>query len=467
MIPVIISGGSGTRLWPLSRAQFPKQFCEIFGESLQETTLRRLGRFGTPAVVTSKDLRTLTETQLKKLGLSDVVALFEPAARNTAPAIAFFCRWAELHGKKDEIVGFFPSDHLIGKEDVFEKTVKSAEEWARRGHVVTLGVKPSRPETGFGYIQTADQTLGAGDFAPRAVRKFHEKPDLETAKKFLADGHFSWNAGIFVFKVSTMIALLKEHQPELWKGLEPLKTDLSNVGDLYPRLPSISIDYAVMEKIGGRGDVLLCIPADFGWNDVGSWDAVADEFLARHVNAGGEARVQQVECGGNFAFTLADKNVSFVGISDLRVVDTGDALLISKAGESQKVRDVVAALTKENSPLVKAHSFEQRPWGQFEVLRDTDHFKSKVIRVEAGQQISYQSHAKREEHWILTKGAGEMILDDKAFPVKAGQYIHIPLGAKHRIRNTSKEILEFVEVQLGTYFGEDDIVRYQDDYRRV
>lgn len=466
MIPVLISGGSGTRLWPLSRAHFPKQFCEIFGESLQETTLRRLRRFGVPAIVTSKELRILTETQLRKLSLRDVDALYEPAARNTAPAIAYFCRWAEMKGKADQVVGFFPSDHLIGKVDVFEKAVRSAEEAARRGHVVTLGVKPSHPETGFGYIQTVENATGA-EFTPRAVRKFHEKPNLETAKKFLADGHFSWNAGIFVFKVSTMVSLFKEHQPALWKELEKLQPDLSNLEEIYPRLPSISIDYAIMEKIGGQGETLQCIPADFGWNDVGSWDAVAEEFLRRGASASAATRVQQVEGSGNFAFVRGEKNVSFIGVSDLRVVDTGDAILISKGGETQKVRDVVSILSKERSSLVTDHSFERRPWGEFEVLLDTDHFKSKVIRVEPSQQISYQSHTQREEHWILTKGTGEMILDDRTFPVKAGQYVHIPTGSKHRIRNTSKDVLEFVEVQLGTYFGEDDIVRYQDDYRRV
>lgn len=458
MTPVIMSGGSGTRLWPLSRSQFPKQFCELFGQSLQARTLDRVKPLGSPVIVTSAELRTLTEAQLHATGAAEIEVLYEPIARNTAPAIAYFCRWAEMRGRSDEIVGFFPSDHLIRDEETFLSAVREAEKKAGSGHVVTLGVRPDRPETGFGYIQSD---------ASGTVQKFHEKPDLPTAEGFLRDGRFSWNAGIFIFRVRTMIGLFQSHQPQLWQGLAELKTDLSNLAEVYPRLPSISIDYAIMEKIGGGEGLLQCIPVDMGWSDVGSWDAVAEEFLSRGEPANAGVKVREIEGRGNFVFSTRDKSVNFVGVDDLRVVDTGDALLIARAGQSQKVRQVVEQLAKENSPLLKSHAFEQRPWGHFEVLRDTPRFKSKIIQVRPREQLSYQSHSQREEHWIITGGRGEIVLDDRVIAVSAGHYVHIPLGAKHRIRNTGTEPLEFVEVQLGTYFGEDDIVRYQDDYRRV
>jgi mannose-1-phosphate guanylyltransferase/mannose-1-phosphate guanylyltransferase/mannose-6-phosphate isomerase len=457
LIPVILSGGSGTRLWPVSRQQLPKQFCTIFEKPLQTLTLERCQKLGTPWIVTSKSLQTLTEINLKQNHFSNVPVVYEPFGKNTAPAIAALCKILSLQNKNDEVVAIFPADHLISKESVFQDVIRFAETVAQENKVVTIGITPSYPETGYGYIQTKAISLKQhGPFKAYSVVKFHEKPDLEKAKEFLAQGSFSWNAGIFVFKVSHMISLFQKYQPAMWDLISNLKADLSNLEEIYQKVQGISIDYAIMEKLGG--EELACIPSDLGWNDVGSWDAVAA------LQDGHE--VLQIKGEGNFVFGESTKHYSTVGLDDVLVIDTKDALMLVKKDHSQDVRYVVESLNQQKSSLTKDHVYEYRPWGYFEILKDTDNFKSKVIRVNPHSQISYQSHAKREEHWTIVKGSGEVVLNDEVIPVKAGTHIHIPLGAKHRIRNNTDAMLEFVEVQLGTYFGEDDIVRYQDDYKR-
>ncbi|HWU44080.1 MAG TPA: sugar phosphate nucleotidyltransferase, partial [Bdellovibrio sp.] len=290
-----------------------------------------------------------------------------------------------------------------------------------------------------------------------SVVKFHEKPSLEKAREFLSQGSFSWNAGIFVFKVSHMMELFKKHQPEMWKLVSALKSDSSNLEEIYGKVQSISIDYAIMEKL--NDEELTCVPADFGWSDVGSWDAVAS------LQEGHD--ILNVKAQDNFVFGEKSKHYSVIGMDDVIVVDTRDAMMIVKKGYSQDVRHVVETLTQHKSKLVKEHVYEYRPWGYFEILKDTEHFKSKVIRVNSHAQISYQSHAKRAEHWTITQGSGEVVLNDEVIPVQVGSHVFIPTGVKHRIRNTTEQMLEFVEVQIGSYFGEDDIIRYQDDYKRI
>lgn len=458
MIPVILSGGSGTRLWPVSRQQMPKQFCSIFAEPLQTSTLQRSLRLGTPWIVTSQSLRTLTELNLRDNKAEGVQVVYEPFGKNTAPAIAVLCRLLVLQGKQDEVVGIFPSDHLISQEEAFLETVRFAEDVAKNNKIVTLGITPSYPETGYGYIQTkADSLSERGDLKAYSVLKFHEKPSLTKAQEFLQQGSFCWNAGIFVFKTSHMVSLLMKYQPEMWALVSSLRADSSNLEEIYSQVQSISIDYAIMEKL--TGDELACIPADFGWNDVGSWDAVAS------LQNGHE--ILNINSHGNFVFGEKDKHYSIIGLDDVIVVDTRDAIMLVKKGQSQDVRHVVEALTKAKSKLIKEHIYEYRPWGCYEILKDLPHFKSKVIHLNPHAQISYQSHAKREEHWTITKGSGEVTLEGQIIAVSVGNHIHIPLGAKHRIRNITDEVLEFVEVQVGSYFGEDDIVRYQDDYKRI
>jgi mannose-1-phosphate guanylyltransferase/mannose-1-phosphate guanylyltransferase/mannose-6-phosphate isomerase len=457
-----MSGGSGTRLWPVSREKYPKQFCELFEDSLQTATLKRLSRFGDPVILTSISLKDFTEKKAKEAGFHQIRVIYEPVGKNTAPAIALLCKILELEGKTQEIVGVFPSDHLIQKEEVFLAALDLAETSARENRIVTLGLKPTEPATGYGYIQTEKQPYNyKKQVSSYAVLKFHEKPNLTLAKEFLRDGSYYWNAGIFIFPVQVMIEHFEKYQPQIWDALSVLKKDLSNLKEIYANLPSNSIDYAIMEKL--TKDDLLCVPCNPGWSDVGSWDAVAEVY-----EKSGRSRGNPIEVNSknNFVLPNADKRYAFVGVDDVIVVDTDDALLVAKKGETQNVKMVVDRLKNESPKLAKEHTFEERPWGRFEILRDKEHFKSKVIRVDPKQQISYQSHAKREEHWVIVKGKGEVILNEQVIPVQTGSYVKIPMGAKHRIRNTSDQPIEFIEVQLGSYFGEDDIVRYQDDYNR-
>jgi mannose-1-phosphate guanylyltransferase/mannose-6-phosphate isomerase len=462
VIPVILSGGSGTRLWPVSRTKFPKQFCELFEEPLQSSTLKRLSRFGEPWIITSLILRDFTEKKAKEAGFKNVRIVYEPTGKNTAPAMALLCKLLEMDGKTSEVVGVFPADHLILKEDIFNSALELAETSARENRIVTLGLKPTEPATGYGYIQTEKEPYNyKKQVSSYPVLKFHEKPNLELAKEFLRDGSYYWNAGIFIFPVRLMIELFEKYQPQIWDCLSLLKSDLSNMKEIYASMPSISIDYAIIEKL--TKDELLCVPCNPEWSDVGSWDAVAEVYEKSGRSRGNPI---EVDSKNNFVLPKADKRYAFVGIDDLIVVDTDDALLIAKKGETQNVKMVVDRLKAESPKLANEHTFEERPWGRFEILRDKAHFKSKVIQVNPHQQISYQSHSKREEHWVIVKGSGEVILDDQIIPIQAGSYVKIPVGAKHRIRNTGEQVIEFIEVQLGSYFGEDDIVRYQDDYKR-
>jgi len=475
MIPVILSGGSGTRLWPTSRAKLPKQFCDIFNQSLHASTIERLSTLGSPWIITGKDLKDLTYRDAKLYQIPRHQIILEPMARNTAPAIALICAILKEQNQSSQIVGIFPADHLIADEKNFQNILARATELATEDQIVTLGVKPGYAATGYGYIQVNKNTkmtpainsehlndndkFNTSHLDAFHVLKFHEKPNADLANEFVRAGNYFWNAGIFIFKVESMIEAFKKYQPKMWETMSLLKSDLSNLNTIYENIESISIDYAIMEKL--NSEQLSCVPCDFGWNDVGSWDAI-QEILGTNSQ-----QKVEFESKNNFIHSRLDKKYAFIGVDELIVVDTVDATLIVKKGSTQSVKNVVDILKNQAPQFIKDHTFELRPWGQFEVLRDEKHFKSKVIQVLPKEQISYQSHAKREEHWIITKGSGEVILDEEIIFVTVGAYIKIPLGAKHRIRNTQDHVLEFVEVQLGTYFGEDDIVRYQDDYQRV
>lgn len=460
ILPVIMSGGSGTRLWPVSRTKFPKQFCELIDEPLHTKTLKRIQRFDPALIVTSILFRDLTESDLRIHKFKIEKALYEPQPKNTAAAIALVCRYLELKGRAQQVVGVFSSDNLIQNEDAFFKALDAAARTAEKNQVVVLGIKPDKPETGFGYIQVADRAVGT--LKPTSVLKFHEKPSADTAQKFLNEGTYFWNAGIFVFKVSKMIELFKVHEPEMWNLMSTLKSDLSNLDSIYSEIKNISIDYAILEKMGNQD--LSCVTCDIGWSDLGSWDSLID---IRHQSKSMDSnKPVEIKSKGNSIVPFENKNYSFIGVDDLIVVDTQDALLICKKGQSQHLKDLVRTLKIKNEKITNDHVFENRPWGRFEVLKEQPHYKSKIIRVDAGQKISYQSHVNRSEHWILVRGQATVVLNDQEIPLKTGEHIFIPQGAKHRIMNTTNEVVEFIEVQIGSYFGEDDIVRYQDEYGR-
>jgi mannose-1-phosphate guanylyltransferase/mannose-1-phosphate guanylyltransferase/mannose-6-phosphate isomerase len=463
MQPIVLSGGAGTRLWPVSRASFPKQFNDLVGESLLERTLKRVAPLGAPRIVASADGEVLTRRALDDLGLPADSAVFEPVGRNTAPALALACRLLLAEGRGDEVVGSFPADHLIADEAAFLRAARLAERCARAGQVVTLGIRPTHPATGYGYVEmTADAVLrddaGKPPLAAYRVRRFLEKPDETTARAFVDAGNYLWNAGMFVFRVDVMARHFERLLPAIWQPLTELRPDLSNLAEIYAELPGESIDVGVMEKLGP--EELASIPCSMGWSDVGSWDEVA------RLREGGRG-VFEHGAADNFVYPLRDKVYALVGVDGLVVVDTDDALLVAPKGAGQAVKEMVAQLTDAGRREATEHTFEFRPWGDFEILRDTDRFKSKILHVRPGHRLSYQSHRHRSEHWVIVAGHPEVVLDDVVHQLAPGDHIHIPQGAKHRIRNPGSETVELVEVQLGTYFGEDDIVRYEDDYERT
>lgn len=465
MIPVIISGGSGSRLWPISRTSHPKQFCEIFDEPLLEHTLKRVKPLGDPMIVTVQSLKVLTDRCMNNLNLPLKNVIYEPFAKNTAPAVALLCHALEQDGKRNEVVGVFPADHLVAREAKFLEIVKLAAKCAEEGQVVTLGITPDHPSTGFGYIECAKEDYKKeGDHSVRVVRQFSEKPDASTAKAFVESGNHFWNAGMFVFKVDVMIRAFEQFLPEMWNIVKTIEKSRANLAEKYTQVSAISIDKGVMEKLTQQ----VCIPSAIGWSDLGSWDDYAKMADLGLISQGtNKAKTVSFEAKNNFVFSVKEKTIAIVGIDDAFVIETPDALLVGRKGHSQNTKKIVEELEKKKDKTTAEHMFDHRPWGKYEVISDDSEYKIKVIAVNPGQQLSLQSHVHRSEHWVIIDGSGEVVINEQVLQVTAGSSIVIPSNSKHRIRNTGTKVLRFVEVQTGDYFGEDDIQRYQDDYNRA
>lgn len=465
MIPVILSGGSGTRLWPVSRASYPKQYCEFYDGSFLSTTIRRLKGLGEPYILTVKSMENLTRRTAATEGISADHLIFEPRGKNTGPALALLCHVLIARGKGEEVAGVFSSDHLIADEAAFFRAVGLAEEVAKKGSIVTLGITPHGPATGYGYIEVQGQALAEKNgLKAFAVDGFKEKPDEKTAREYVQAGRYFWNAGMFVFRVNDLAEALRTFQPQMWQKISAIQPDLSNADYNYALVDSISIDYAVMEKAKNQA----CVPCDIGWSDVGSWDELArvsEDFPQLRSQSRGE--IFHEKSDNNYVFAVQNKVVGLVGVQDLIVVDTPDALLVAKKGTSQRVKELLGQIQQAGLPVATEHQSETRPWGGFKVLADEPLFKCKSIQVDPGAQLSYQSHTKRAEHWTIVQGQAEVTLNDRIIPLKPGEAIDIPISAKHRIKNVGQVPLIFVEIQTGSYFGEDDIVRYQDDYNRA
>lgn len=465
MKAIVLVGGSGTRLWPLSREKLPKQFLRLFGgESFFQKTVRRLLQSLSPEDLifsTNKEHQFLIKDQLRELGVdSDGINLvLEPASRNTAPAIALAAKFAEekLRVSEDEVLFVAPSDHLIEPEDAFSGYLKQAEALARKGYMVTFGIKPTRPETGYGYIE-AGESLEDGGYR---VRRFVEKPDPERAKSYLQSGRFFWNSGMFAFSVKTFRDELKVHAPEIYDSI--YGRTLNEVEDFFHKLPDISIDYAVMEKT----ERAVVVPLELKWSDVGSWEAIYE--------------VGEKERDGNVVFGKAlildtqnslvignDRLVSVVGLSDVIVVETGDAVLVAKKGQGQKVREIVKRLKEKDSTaaLSRVHLTEHRPWGSFTELERGERYRIKRITVKPGESLSLQMHYHRSEHWIVVKGTAKVTIGDKTIYVHENESVYVPKTTLHRLENPGKVPLEVIEVQVGEYVEEDDIVRFEDHYGR-
>lgn len=461
---VILAGGSGSRLWPLSRQHLPKQFLALDGEvTLLQTTIDRLS-----PTIAAKDVLIVTQEAHAKgeayHALLPYQSLFEPIGRNTAPAIALAAAYLTANGA-DPVMVVLPADHIIKDEVQFRAHLDIAIQAAESGKLVTFGIQPTRPDTGFGYIKAHP----ANDGQVYAVDIFTEKPDLATAERFLKEGNYYWNSGMFVWRASVILDEIKRYLPAVDQIVQTILAESSSGGNFqeavekhFGSMPSISIDYGVLEK----SDRVSLIPCDIGWNDVGSWQAV-HEIAAKDANGNAlQGNVIAVGCK-NSLIRSEKRLVAAIGVEDLCVIETADAILISKSDQTQRVREVVDALQQKGATEHIYHTKVNRPWGNYAVLEeDPEGFKIKRIEVAPGARLSLQSHKQRSEHWVVVSGTATVTNGDEVITVHKNQSTYIPIGAKHRLENRGSEPLHIVEIQVGNYLGEDDIQRYEDNYGR-
>jgi len=469
LIPLILSGGSGTRLWPVSRKNLPKQFLNLAGEGtlFQQTIARtrQLPNVTSPIVVASEDHRFLAADQLLEVGIRDATIVLEPLARNTAPAIALGALQAQERDP-EALLLVLPADHLIGDTEAFVAVVKQAMPLAEQGWLVTFGIRPDRPETGFGYIRRAEAIGNEG----YRVEQFVEKPDLTTAESYLADGGYDWNSGMFLFKASRYLEELAVHAPAMLAAVREAhanaSTDLDFVRidhDTFARVPDNSIDYAVMEKTRHAA----VIPVSCTWSDIGSWSAL---WLTGDKDAEGNLRegdTLSIDSRNSLLRSHDRHLLATVGIDDLIVVTTPDATLVAHRDAAQDVKKIVEQLKASGRSEHSLHRVVHRPWGSYDSLEAGNRFQVKRIVVKPGAALSLQKHHHRAEHWIVVSGTAEVTCDEKVFLLGENQSTFIPLGSRHRLRNPGKVPLELIEVQSGSYLGEDDIVRYDDVYGRA
>lgn len=469
LIPLILSGGSGTRLWPVSRKNLPKQFLSLTGQgTLFQQTVERtqlLPGVGTPIVVASEDHRFLAAEQLLESGIKGAKIVLEPSARNTAPAIALGALTA-IEKDPEATLLVLPADHLIGDSESFNEGVRKALPSARDGWLVTFGIRPDRPETGFGYIRRSE-SIGEGAYQ---VAQFVEKPALQTAEAYIADGGYDWNSGMFMFKAARFLEELGQYAPEMLAAVRAAyasaKADLDFVridADAFAKVPDNSIDYAVMEKTT-RAAV---IPVACDWSDIGSWSAL---WLAGIRDAQGNLREGDtiaVDTSNSLLRSHERHLLATVGVDDLIVVTTPDATLVAHRDAAQDVKRVVDELKAAGRSEHSLHRIVRRPWGSYDSIESGERFQVKRIVVKPGASLSLQKHHHRAEHWIVVSGTAEVTSDERVFLLAENQSTYIPLGSVHRLRNPGKVPLELIEVQSGSYLGEDDIVRIEDVYGRT
>jgi mannose-1-phosphate guanylyltransferase/mannose-6-phosphate isomerase len=477
--PVILCGGSGTRLWPLSRTGFPKQFlCLTGNESLFQQAAQRLAALGNesiqvaaPVIVSGEDHRFLASEQLREVGIAMDIALLEPTGRNTAPALTL-AALAATENDQDAVLVVTPADQTIANPAAFTAAVQQAIAHAEQGHIVILGVTPDKPETGYGYIrteQTKSEPLCANVLN---VAAFVEKPNLQTAQQYLSEGGYYWNAGMFVLKASVWLTAIEQFAPAILQATrtawDARKTDGAFVrpGQAeFEAIPSQSIDYAVMEHCPGSAFPIQMVPLDAGWNDLGAWDAV---WQVQPKDAQGNAHVGNVlhTDSHNTLVHASSRLVALVGVSDLVVVETADAVLVASKSRSQDVKVIVNQLTAQKREEQTLHRKVHRPWGWYDSIDEGGRFKVKRIQVKPKASLSLQKHHHRAEHWIVVTGTAEITNGDKLITLTENQSTFIPLGAVHRLVNPGTIPLEIIEVQSGSYLGEDDIVRFEDNYGR-
>lgn len=462
MKSIILAGGSGSRLWPLSREEYPKQLLSFDKEqSLLQKTFNRLCSFSKPAdIVTVTNIKHYSniKLQLNKIDSSNVV-IGEPFGRNTAPAIASTLQYFIQQVCEDDVVLIVPSDHLIKDIDGFNKTVELGKKLAEQGYIVTFGIKPTYPETGYGYIKT-EKALSVG----YKVEKFVEKPNFETAKKYLDSGNYYWNGGIFMGKISTFLNEFKKYASDIYMHLG--KLDFSNSTQInfsvYEKMPSISIDYAIMEK----SDKIALVELQSDWNDLGSWQSI---FNVKEKDENGNVLTGKVVVDNvKNSFIYSQKEVVAVSsLENIILVETEDAIMACKLDESQNVKKLYEKLKAKESDTIKLHKTVFRPWGYYTCMNSGDGYLTKTICVMPKHKLSVQSHNHRSEHWVVLEGTALVLKDGKEYNVYAGDSIDIPLGAKHSLQNPYDKELKIIEIQKGDYISENDIIRYEDCYGRI
>ena len=472
IIPVILSGGTGSRLWPMSRELNPKQFLSLYGDQtmLQETMTRLEGvtDLAEPIVVCNEEHRFMVAQQMSDIGVKVDKIILEPVGRNTAPAIAAAAEY--IHGKedsKDAVMLILAADHIIQDTAEFHRVIEAGRRVAEQGQLITFGIVPDKAETGYGYIKRAE-SFSKEDNAYN-VERFVEKPDLATAQTYFDSGEYYWNSGMFMFKASTILDELKSLSPEIYQAVKKAVSD--GIKDLdfcrldnesFTASPSDSIDYAVMEKT----DKAVVLPLDAEWNDVGAWSALW-EVKERDENGNvfhGDILHHDVS---NSYIHADERMVAVVGVDNCVVIETADAVLVVDKDRSQDVKAIVNQLKASRREEIILHQRVYRPWGSYETLEETERFKVKRIIVNPGAKLSLQMHHHRAEHWIVVKGTAKIVCGDKEFMLTEDQSNYIPLGTQHRLENPGVIPLEIIEVQTGAYLGEDDIVRFDDNYGRA
>ncbi|MGQ0512058.1 MAG: mannose-1-phosphate guanylyltransferase/mannose-6-phosphate isomerase [Betaproteobacteria bacterium] len=466
IVPVILAGGSGSRLWPLSRKLLPKQFLPLAGKRsmLQETALRLKGlkNCGAPVVVANQEHRFLVAEQLQEIGIRPAAIIIEPALRNTAPAIAAAALVVAV-ADPEALLLVLPSDHLVGKA-AFQQDVAAARQAAEDGSLATFGIRPTAPATGYGYIEVGSRMAGA----VHRIRRFVEKPDLARAKRFLASGKFLWNSGMFLFGATKYLSELHRYAPGIFNAarhaVAKASTDLDFIRldrKAFGASPALSVDYAVMEKTKSGA----VIRSRMRWSDVGSWSEL---WQVSGKDAAGNALRGDVslrDAKRNFVHA-GSRHVSLLGVEDLVVVETDDAVLVAAKDRAQEVKDVVAQLDRQKRSEHVSHSRVYRPWGYYETVDEGARFQVKRLMVKPGHALSLQRHRKRAEHWVVVSGAARVTRGAKTATLKENQSTYIPVGMKHRLANPGREPVYLVEVQSGSYLGEDDIERFEDRYGR-
>ncbi len=472
--PTILCGGSGTRLWPLSRKSYPKQFVPLVGEkTLFQASVERLQgavtgqKFAAPLVLTGSDFRFIVTEQLAAVGIDPGAILIEPEGRNTAPAVLAAALYL-IEQDPEATLLVAPSDHVVPDAAAFHGAVAKGLEATRQGKLVTFGIQPDRPETGYGYLELTEKPDGSGDAID--LRQFVEKPDAERAADMLAAGTFLWNAGIFLFRARDIIDAFARHCPELTAPVTAsVAQAASDLGFLrldpaaWSDVTDISIDYAVME----RADNLTVVPFDSGWSDLGGWDAVWREAEGDGNGVVVSGAATAIDCSDTLLRSDSERlEVVGIGLDNIMAVAMNDAVLVAPMDRAQDVKKAVDALKAKSAPQATTFPKDHRPWGWFESLVVGDRFQVKRIHVHPGASLSLQSHFHRSEHWIVVEGTAEVTVNDETRLVTENQSVYIPLGAVHRMTNPGKVPMVLIEVQTGSYVGEDDIVRYEDIYAR-